>query len=189
VLKSKERASNSFFKREYDKALFHYSIALKAEPDDKDAKIGALLSDMASEREDEAVALFEFYEATKDSSDISAEDTIKQIIESVDQESDDFFTILDSLEAQISTIEDGVEYKDFLELVRSRDSFKNALQDLMFSSKIIIYKKVDFIDFINRLIEHDFNEMALNYIENAMLYYPEEVFFSEKLNQLENIEI
>jgi hypothetical protein len=188
VLDSKRRASDSFFKREYDLALFHYSIVLKATPDDQEAKIGALLADMASEREDEAVALFEFYEATKGSKDISADETVRQIIESVDKENDDFFSIMDSIEMQISSIEDGVEYRDFIELVNRRGSFKLALQDLMFSTKIIIYKKDDFVDLINRLIEHNYRELALNYIESAMLYYPEELFFSDKLEQLESID-
>lgn len=187
--RSKEIANNSFFKREYNKALFHYSLALKEEPLDKEARLGVLLCDMAFDKEDEAVALFEFYEATKDSKDMDVYETMEEIIDYVDQESDNFFALMDSVENQIFSIKDGIEYKDFIELVERKNSFKIAMQDLMFSSKIIIYKKDDFIDFINLLISNDFRELALNYIETALNHYPKEIFFHKKLNQLENIEI
>jgi len=185
LIKYKELASNSFFRREYKKALFNYGLALKLEPFDKEAKIGALLSDMATEQEDEAVALFEFYETTKNLDQDNSDEIIEEITNGVDMSSDYIYQLLDGLEEYIITLEDGVEYKDFLQLCQDKDSFKNALEDIMFSTKIIIHKKDDFIDFVNLLIENDYKDLALNYIENALQYYPTEMFFQKKLKQLE----
>ncbi len=186
MIKYKELASNSFFKREYKKALFNYGLALKVAPFDKEAKVGALLSDMATEQEDEAVALFEYYETTKSLDQDNSDEIIEQIINGVDIGSDYIYQLLDGLEEYIVTMEDGVEYKDFLQLCENKESFKKALEDIMFSTKIIIHKKDDFIDFVNLLIENDYRELALNYIENALLYYPTEMFFQKKLKQLEH---
>lgn len=187
MIKYKELASNSFFKREYKKALFYYGLALKDTPFDKESRIGALLADMAVEREDEAVALFEYYETTKNLGQDSADEMIEQIINGVDINSDYLTQLLDSLEEHIVTMEDGIEYKDFLYLAESKESFKKTLEDIMFSTKIIIHKKEDFIDFVNLLLENGYRELALNYVENALAYYPTELFFQKKLKQLEHM--
>ncbi|MCH9814783.1 MAG: tetratricopeptide repeat protein [Epsilonproteobacteria bacterium] len=185
MIKYKEKAHNSFFKREYEKALFNYALALKEVPKDNEARIGAMLSDMAFEKEDEAIALFEYYEATKSLDKENADAMIEQIIESVDQSNDYIFDLLDNIEDHIALMEDGIEYQDFLQLINRSESFKKALEDIMFSTKIIIHKKEDFIDFVNLLLEHDYKDLALNYIESALLYYPSELFFQTKLKQLE----
>ena len=185
MIKYKELAGNSFFRREYKKALFNYGLALKVDPFDKEAKIGALLSDMATEQEDEAIALFEYYETTKNLDQDNNDEIIEEITNGVDMSSDYIYQLLDGLEEYIITLEDGVEYKDFLQLCEDKDSFKKALEDIMFSTKIIIHKKDDFIDFVNLLIENNYRDLALNYIENALQYYPTEMFFQKKLKQLE----
>lgn len=185
MIKYKEKAHNSFFKREYKKALFHYALALKEIPEDNEARIGAMLSDMAFEKEEEAIALFEYYEATKSIDKDNADDIIEQIIDNVDQSSDYIFELLDNIEEHIASMEDGIEYQDFLQLINRSDSFKKVMEDIMFSTKIIIHKKEDFIDFVNLLLEHNYKDLALNYIESALLYYPGELFFQMKLKQLE----
>jgi tetratricopeptide (TPR) repeat protein len=187
LIKYKELANNCFFKREYKKALFNYALALKIDPYDKESRIGALLADMAVEREDEAVALFEYYETTKSLGQDSADEMLEQIINGVDMSSDYLSVLLDGLEEHIITMEDGIEYKDFLKLAENENSFKKILEDIMFSTKIIIHKKEDFIDFVNLLIENGYRELALNYVENALSYYPTELFFQKKLKQLEHI--
>jgi hypothetical protein len=186
LLKYKELANNNFFNREYKKALFNYSLALKDAPEDKDARVGALLCDFASEREDEAVALFEYYESTKDLEDTISDEVIERLVTSSDIDDDYILELLDNLEENIATFEDGIVYEDFLDLMNREKSFKNVFEDIMFSTKIIIHKKEDFIDFVNLLIENDFRDMALNYVENALLYYPSELFFQKTLKQLEH---
>jgi len=180
----KELANNNFFKREYKSALFNYSLALKEFPDDKEAKIGALLADLASESEEEAISLFDYYEVTKSIDSENAEDKLLDIIENIDVSDSYIFELLDNIESHIESLEDGIEYKDFLKLVERRESFKKAMEDIMFSTKIIIHKKEDFIDFVKLLMEHDYKDLALNYIENALLYYPTELFFKVNFTNL-----
>ncbi len=185
MIKYRELAHNSFFKRDYKKALFNYALALKIDSYDKESRIGALLADMATEREDEAVALFEYYETKKSLGEDNADEILEKIINDVDSDDDTITELLDSLEEFIVTMEDGIEYKDFIALIETKKSFKKALEDIMFSTKIIIHKKDDFIDFVNLLLENGYKDLALNYVENALAYYPSELFFQKKLKQLE----
>jgi hypothetical protein len=61
----------------------------------------------------------------------------------------------------------------------------------MFSTKVIITEKEDFVDFLDKLIEHGFSEMALTYLENALSVYPSDKLLAKllkKLAQGKNIE-
>ena len=50
-----------FYAKNFSEALKDFSFALNAEPTSKEARIGALLCDMAVDNEAQAVALFEYY--------------------------------------------------------------------------------------------------------------------------------
>jgi tetratricopeptide (TPR) repeat protein len=175
-----ETAKNNFFKREYKKALLHFSLALKDEPYDLDAKIGVLLSDMAMDKEEEAMALFELYEASRREGLSGVDDIIESLL------SDDEIEIITQEVKVHQPYEDGIEYRDFLLLVESRACFQRALEDLMFSTRIIIHEKEDFMEFVNLLLENNYSNLALNYLESALSLYPHEAFFQETLKQLES---
>jgi len=69
--------------------------------------------------------------------------------------------------------------------------FKETFENIMFSTKVIITEKEDFIDFLDKLIEHNFTEMALTYLENALAIYPTDILLMKllkKLAQGKNIE-
>ena len=175
-----ETAKNNFFKREYKKALLHFSLALKDQPYDLDAKIGVLLSDMAMDQEEEAMALFELYEVSRREGLTGVDDIIESLL------SDDEIEVI-AEEAKVhQPYEDGIEYRDFISLLENRESFQRALEDLMFSTRIIIHEKEDFMEFVNLLIENNYSNLALNYLESALSLYPHDTFFQETLKQLES---
>ncbi len=60
---------------------------------------------------------------------------------------------------------DGIRYSDFLALVKSRGSFKKTFEDIMFSTKVVITDKDEFIDFVTQLANEGFDEMALGYLD------------------------
>ena len=183
----KELANSSFFQRDFKNALLNYSLALKEVPDDKEAKIGALLADLAFEKEDEAIALFEYYEVTKAVGNEDAEETIERLIENVDRESESVDQFLNLIEDRLNTIEEGILFNEFIAHVTSRENPREAIEDLIFSSKIIISRKEDFAELIGLLLENGFEQMAYNYIENALALYPDDAYFYELLKRLESI--
>jgi tetratricopeptide (TPR) repeat protein len=164
---------DSFYKKEYSLALFYFSLALQENPDSKDARLGAILSDMASEREMEAVALFEYYLLSKESDKEVKEESIEEIISLVDNSIESIYGLIEKRELEYAIAqENGIEYNDFKELIKSRGSFKKAFEDIMFSTKVLISKKEDFIDFLEMLIENGFTEISLNYLESAINIFP-----------------
>ncbi len=170
--KFKERAKESFFKREYKNALLNYSLSLKEFPNDEEAKLGAVLCDLALEREEEAVALFEYYELSKTQEGINSEEIVKEIIESVDNSISKISSFFVDYLNERLMMEEGIEYRDFIALVEEKKDFKRVFENIMFSTKVLISKKEDFLDFIKQLLLHGFEDMALNYMEEALKIFP-----------------
>ena len=129
-----------------------------------EAKVGVYLSDLGIESSEEAQALFDYYQVIKDEKE-NAVEIIDSLIRSLDNSKDTLKELLlDPLEEQIEYSE-GIRYSDFLKLVESRGSFKKAFEDIMFSTKVVITNKDEFIDFVTRLTEEGFDEMALSYLD------------------------
>ena len=129
-----------------------------------EAKVGVYLSDLGIESREEAQALFDYYQAIKDQKENAAE-IIDSLIRTLDHSKDTIRELLiDPIQEQIE-YSDGIRYSDFLELVKSRGSFKKAFEDIMFSTKVIITNKDEFIDFVTKLSSEGFDEMALSYLD------------------------
>ncbi len=181
-----DRAENLFYRGDYDEALRMYGILLKDYPDLQEARIGAILSDIALENDEEAQALFEYYQVLKDERQEDAERIIEDMIGSLD---DALEKISDLLEGNLFARDDsvnGITYQDFKELVELRGSFKRAFEDIMFSTKVVISEKADLLDFLQQLVENGFNEMAMRYIEGAALAYPTDEKIQELIEKIKS---
>jgi tetratricopeptide (TPR) repeat protein len=169
-----ERAENHFYRGDYDEAMRMYGILLKDFPDLQEARIGAILSDIAYENDEEAQALFEYYQVLKEDRNEDAERIIEEMIGSLDDALEKISDFLDgSLFARDETI-NGIGYADFKELVELRGSFRRAFEDIMFSTRVVITEKEELLDFLQQLVDNGFNEMAMRYIEGAAVAYPGE---------------
>lgn len=159
-----QRAEAEFLKGDYANALRSYGLILKDYPTLDEAKIGVYLSDLGIESQEEAQALFDYYQVIKDEQD-NAVDIIDGIIDNLDTSKKQIQELLlDPVEEQIE-YGDGIRYSDFLRLVSSRGSFKKTFEDIMFSTKVVITNKDEFIDFVTQLSNEGFDEMALGYLD------------------------
>ena len=159
-----QRAEGEFLKGDFLKALRDYGLLLKDYPNLDEAKVGVYLSDLGIESGEEAQALFDYYQVIKDKND-NAVEIIDSLIRSLDSSKDMIKELLvDPIEEQIEYSE-GIRYSDFLALVDSRGSFKKTFEDIMFSTKVVITNKDEFIDFVTKLTEEGFDEMALSYLD------------------------
>lgn len=170
----KEQARDLFLRQEYAKALFYYSLILRELPEDKEARICAILADMAAEGDQQGQALFDYYLILKEENEAEAEEIIEDLLDSYDFHDAKFEEILQDTAASNAHFEDGITYEDFRELIRSRGSFRRAFEDIMFSTRVIISKKEEFIDFLENLIESGFDEIAMSYLESATMIFPNE---------------
>lgn len=168
-----ENAKNSFLRRQYSKAMFNYSLILEKYPDLVEAKLGAILVDIANDNEDRnAQIIFNNYQILKDFDEDSANYIIEKLINAVDN---DIKTIVDNIQKYKNDrllLEKGILYEDFLSIVKSNNNFKIVFENIMFSTKIIITKKEDFLSFLSLLIENSYVDMAINYLESALKAFP-----------------
>jgi len=187
-----DKAIKYFMEGDYKNALFFFSLILKEYPEDKESRIGVLLCDMALDGATEAHALFDYYTVLKDGDEEgNAEDLIEDLIHSFNNDPQSINRVIKNGPDYDTDFEDGINYNDFKMLIENRGSFKRAFEDIMFSTRVIIEEKNDFIDFLEQLIKNGFNEMALNYLEDAYSIYPadkklQELF--EKIKPMSNHE-
>ncbi len=159
-----QRAEGEFLKGNYQKALRSYGLILKDYPALDEATIGVYLSDLGIESEEEAQALFDYYQVIKSEKD-NAVDIIDGLIDSLDTSKQYIHELLLNPVQEQVEYGDGIRYSDFLILIENRGSFKKAFEDIMFSTKVVITEKDEFIDFVTQLANEGFDEMALNYLD------------------------
>jgi len=159
-----QRAEEQFLNKDYSNALKIYGLLLKDYPQLKDAKVGAYLSDMGFDLEEDAQALFDYYQAIKNSSD-DAEEIIDELSQTI------YATRIIVQEQVVGAIQeqreyqDGISYDDFVALIEDKGDFREAFEDIMFSTKVVITTKEEFIDFVKRLIAAEYQEIALKYLD------------------------
>ncbi|MBL0686227.1 MAG: tetratricopeptide repeat protein [Sulfurospirillum sp.] len=182
-----KRGISSFYKKDFLEALLYFSLALKEQPDSKEARISAMLSEFGISKKDEAIALYEYYLINKDSGVENSEEIIEEIIDSIDFSLESLETLFlqDEIEAKINE-ENGIAYEDFKTYIDNKKSFKEAFEDIMFSTKVIIYKKDDFIDFLEKLIDNGFKDLSMNYFESAVGLYPHDERLQELVKKVES---
>ena len=86
--------------------------------------------------------------------------------------SEEFEEILEILESRFepdfaAEEQDAISYDDFMEAVWREGDFKRVFENIMFSTKIMISNRDDFLEFLENLIDNDFLEMGINYLESA----------------------
>ncbi|ACZ12954.1 hypothetical protein [Sulfurospirillum deleyianum] len=181
-----QKGIEKFYAKNFKEALFEFSLALNDDPKSSKARIGAFLCDLAMQHEEQALALFEYYLFNDEKGMENLENLIEEMISSIEKRSDNMRKTSknDSLESRIN-LENGIKYEDFLALIQTRGSFKEAFEDIMFSTKVIISKKEDFVDFLAKLIENGFVDISLNYLETAITLFPSD---EELLSLIKKIE-
>ena len=164
--------ANSFFtQKKFEKALFLYSQLSSNFPQNKEYPIYALFCDIASEDEEKAISLYDYFSIVKDENLEEAIRYVEDVINAYDGDIDKMMEVLKEL--SMSTVEslDAIRYEDFKKLIDSRGSFRIAFEDIMFSTKVAIENKDDFFDFVTKLIDNDFNTTAYTYLDGFNEYF------------------
>ncbi|SFV74646.1 FIG00469423: hypothetical protein [hydrothermal vent metagenome] len=174
------KAKENFSNQNYEEAMRQFALVLENFPNSDEAYNGVILSEMAMSDENGAETLFDYYEILKSENFENADKVMKDLLKSLDNSLEAFYEIFqDPLEDKIES-EDGIVYSDLKKLLKKDEDFKEVFENIMFSTKVIITKKEDFIDLLEHLIKYDFTEMAMSYLESALNIYPED----EKLGKL-----
>jgi tetratricopeptide (TPR) repeat protein len=178
-------AKKYFSQSDYKKALEKFAAVLQNYPNSKEAYNGVILSEMALSGEGGAEALFDYYEILQSEDKESADEIMSEILENMDGTLEKLSEVFAEPLREKLEAEDGILYEDFKNILAQNDGdFKRVFDNIMFSTKVIITKKEDFLEFLNLLIENGYNEMALNYLENALSVYPTDMQLRALLKKL-----
>jgi len=172
-----KQAHSLFTSKEYDKALFVYSQVLSVEPTNLEYQMYCILCDVGFESDDKAQNMFDYFSVAKDEDLEAAVSYVQDVINAIDGDNEKMMGLLKDISTTSVESLNAIEYKDFLKLVENRGSFKEAYQDIMFSTKVAITDKDDLIDFISKLIDNNFNKTAYSYLDgfNEFFSYDEEL--------------
>ena len=182
--KTLTQAKDSFTKAEYKTALEKFAEVLQNYPNSKEAYNGVILSEMAMSGEGGAEALFDYYEILKEEDQESADVIMEEILQSMDGSLEKLSAVFAEPLRDRLEFEDGILYSDFIQILDEGAEFKETFENIMFSTRVIITKKENFIDFLEKLIDNDFAEMALTYLENALSIYPSDKLLHKLLKKL-----
>lgn len=187
MVSHKKRGIKNFKSGDYKNAIIHFSLALQQNPKDTELRVYLNLSSLAKTREDEAISLFEFYRASLKDKFSQKPVDIEQAIDSLEVGLQKIHNLFESQELERFLLEEnGISYDDFLLLVSQRGSFAKTFEDIMFSTRVLISKKEDFVHFLNLLVDNGFTDMALNYLENAVSLFPGESSLQDIANKVES---
>ena len=148
----KKLGIKNFKKAKFREAMTYFSLAYETSKD-KNVLFFIQLCSLAQESPEEARMLFEYF-ITKGNFD-----EILEVLESRIVSEDDF-------EEQ-----DAISYEDFKEAVWREGNFKKVFENIMFSTKVMISNKDDFLEFLENLIKNNFLEMGMNYLESAAVMF------------------
>lgn len=176
------KAKKAFLSKKYGIAINLYNDIIIKYPESKEAKIGILLCDVASENEEQAQKLFEYYQILKAQKTSNAEDNILNLISILDKNANNFVAMINDFEESKINDIDGILYSDLKKIYKDSDDFKKIFEYAMFSTKIIFTKKDDFYEFLNLLISNNLEDVAIKYIESLN----KEVIFDAKIQQILN---
>ncbi|PID47961.1 MAG: hypothetical protein CR967_02280 [Proteobacteria bacterium] len=187
MISYKKYGIKNFLKHNFKNAMMYFSLALQDKPEDKELHVYLSLANLAKSKKEDALSLFEFYRASLKSKSIkNSEDEMERIINSLDANINRLNFLFDQQELESFLLEEnGITYVDFLDLLEKKGSFKRAFEDIMFSTKVLISKKEDFIHFLNLLVDNGFNQMALSYLESAVGLFPGDSSLEELANKFE----
>ena len=168
----KKIAIKNFLDEEYDMALYNFSLVLKDEAEDEEAKIGVLLATLAKTSPEEAQSLYEYYQILKHEDVDERYSTIEEIVSSLEFSEVAFEDIMNLSLSDKIVVESGITYNEFLYILENSNKDKKALESIFFSTKVIITNKEDYYDFVQTLIDNDFFDVALLYLENLSKIFP-----------------
>lgn len=178
----KELGLNSFSRYKFKEARLLFSLAYEQEPSDELLFLIELAA-LAQIDGSEAMPIFEIYQITSKKRQMDFLDILNSLYQK----------IYDKLEAEIpdeiqEDMKNSITYKEFKEMANKTGDFKQVLEGIMFSSNITIESKDEMLNFLENLVENDFIDISLRYIEDFSWVFTDDLKFNEIIEKIKNNE-
>ncbi|WP_181882203.1 hypothetical protein [Helicobacter aurati] len=167
------KASLYLSQAKFKEAFALFEQAFWLDTSDLDSKIGLYLSDVGLDFGAEAMGIYEFYQSSlayePRANKGRIQQMILQLIKAFDNKTHYLSqTMQDSRKAMMESY-DAINYNDIKEVLKTKD-FKEVYSSLCCNTKIVFTHKGDFYEFLLLLIENDYLDISLNYIDSLSRY-------------------
>jgi hypothetical protein len=139
---------------------------------------------MAMSGESGAEALFDYYAVLRKDDAEQADLIMSEILETMDGTLEQLGDIIAQPLKEHLVYEDGILYEEFKEIVDDEGDFRRIFENIMFSTRVIITEKEDFVDFLDKLMQNNYHEMAMSYLEGALAVHPNDKQLRKLLRRL-----
>ncbi len=166
-------ALESFEKKDYLFALNMYSNAIKEDSENEEAKVGILLCDMAMyDDEENARNLLDYYFIIKNADDEeNAFDIISNIVNDNMEKSESITNVINlAIQEKYESI-NGILFNDFLDIFEKNGKDRVILENILFSTKIIINDKNDLASFVSLAVKYGFKNISDNYLDSLIITF------------------
>lgn len=150
-----------FYKQDFKTAKMYFSMAYEKRKNKRLLNF-ICLCELALSSPKEALLLFDFYMEHYKISNIDKD--LEELLNAIEFKKQD--------NKQENEFEDGyaLNYQDFLKSEEEL-GFQKSFENVIHSTKLVIDKRDDFLDFLEKLLANGYKDITLNYIENAMPYF------------------
>jgi hypothetical protein len=158
-----ERAERALSKADFNAAHIFFRRALSLKRDSQTAVGGLLIADFCIKRGEFADQIMELYAAARALDPKRAKRFALGMIETIEAEESEKSAAFE----RFLSAQNGVDYNEFLTLLDNSPSFADLFEKITRSTNVFISRKSDWFDFVERLIENGYIEIAYRFIENA----------------------
>jgi hypothetical protein len=157
------KAERALQKSDYGAAIVLFRQALAEKKNVESAIGGLLIADFCAKRSEFAPQIAEFYSFARAVNPRKAKTFVLRLIEAIENEESEKNVAAE----RFLTARDGIEYADFLSLLESAPNFADLFEKITRSTNVYVSRSDDWFDFVDRLVENDYYEIAYRFIESA----------------------
>lgn len=180
-----KKGSQALLSGNFQGAFYLFENAFWMDTNDLDSKIGLYLADMGMDFGQEAIGIYEFYQSIlateKRSNKYHIHRMILSLIEAFDNKTHKLSKAMESSKNVAMESYDAINYADIKALLKTRD-FKEIYSGLPINTKLVFGQKSDFYEFLSLLVQNDYVDALLHYIDSLPRYDMELIPLIEAAN-------
>ena len=155
-----KKANVEFELENFNNSMVLYGLVLNDMPNNQDAIIGIYLSEIGLKDSLKAHIFFDYFIFLKDEVE-DFKNFTDNFIKFIEFDDEYLYDYVDNKENFIS-------YKDFLVMLKKTNDIEKFFQNILFSSKIMLKNKEEYISFIKTLILIGQKELATKLLNNTV---------------------
>ncbi len=168
-----KKGAKALLSSNFQSAFYLFESAFWLDTNDLDSKIGLYLADMGMDFGQEAVGIYEFYQSIlaseKRSNKYRVQRMILSLIEAFDNKTHKLSKAMQHSKNVAMESYDAINYADIKVMLKTK-GFKEIYSGLPVNTKLVFGQKSDFYEFLSLLVQHDYIEALLHYIDALPRY-------------------